>query len=149
MHHRITPLPNPPPQGGREQTEFYARTDSISHERVLNRHGDRLEGAIAVDEVDALLNDAQTRAVAAQPMALPAGEEALHLVAILDHDHGRADDVFAFGLVRLLEEHVADEVRRARGRRLHVDAGMLQALDARLHQLAVVIEQRSLIERAR
>ena len=81
-------------------------------------------------------------------MALPAGEEALHLVAILDHDHGRADDVFAFGLVRLLEEHVADEVRRARGRRLHVDAGMLQALDARLHQLAVVIEQRSLVERA-
>src|SRR5262249_24925121 len=36
-----------------------------------------------------------------------------------------------------------------RGRRLHVDAGMLQALDARLHQLAVVIEQRGLVERAR
>src|SRR5215831_15171941 len=30
--HRITPLPNPPPQGGREQTEFAARADSISHE---------------------------------------------------------------------------------------------------------------------
>ena len=111
MHHRITPSPtlphsrlracplpanlkmrpNPGKPGfgwGREQTEFDARTDSISHERVLNRHGDRLEGAIAVDEVDPLLNDAQTRAVAAQPMALPAGEEALHLVAILDHDHG-------------------------------------------------------------
>src|SRR5262249_50977090 len=28
-HH---PLPNPPPQGGREQTEFAARADSISHE---------------------------------------------------------------------------------------------------------------------
>src|SRR5262245_23635472 len=70
-------------------------------------------------------------------MALPAGEETLRLVAILDHDHGRADDVFALGLVRLLDAHVADEVRRARGRRLHADAGVLQALDPRLHQLAV------------
>ena len=28
VHHRITPLPNPPPQGGREQTEFAACADS-------------------------------------------------------------------------------------------------------------------------
>jgi hypothetical protein len=26
---RTTPLPNPPPQGGREQTEFAARADSF------------------------------------------------------------------------------------------------------------------------
>src|SRR2546425_10871141 len=32
---RTTPLPNPPPQGGREQTEFATRADSISHERAL------------------------------------------------------------------------------------------------------------------
>src|SRR5262249_17559029 len=78
-----------------------------------------------------------------------AREEALRLVAILDHAPGRADDVFALGLVRLLDAHVAHEVRRARGRRLHVDAGVLQALDARLHQVAVVIEQRGLVEWAR
>src|SRR5262245_46786408 len=35
LSRRITPLPNPPPQGGREQTEFAARADSISHERAL------------------------------------------------------------------------------------------------------------------
>src|SRR5215471_14565063 len=28
VHHRTTPLPTPPPQGGREQTEFVARTVS-------------------------------------------------------------------------------------------------------------------------
>src|SRR5262245_53643145 len=33
--HAHHPLPNPPPQGGREQTEFAARADSISHERAL------------------------------------------------------------------------------------------------------------------
>src|SRR5438128_5628103 len=33
---RTTPLPNPPPQGGREQTEFAALADSISHERALS-----------------------------------------------------------------------------------------------------------------
>src|SRR5215813_15158904 len=27
-HHRITPLPNPPPQGGRERTEYAALTSS-------------------------------------------------------------------------------------------------------------------------
>src|SRR6266478_1554473 len=31
---RITPLPNPPPQGGREQTEFAACADSIPHEHA-------------------------------------------------------------------------------------------------------------------
>ena len=35
VHHRTTPLPNPPPQGGREQTEFAARVDSISLEAAL------------------------------------------------------------------------------------------------------------------
>ena len=37
---RTTPLPNPPPQGGREQTEFAARTDSSSHELIYR--GSRL-----------------------------------------------------------------------------------------------------------
>src|SRR5260370_29759931 len=37
---------------------------------ILNRHGHRLEGGIAIDEVDALLHDAKARAVAAQAMML-------------------------------------------------------------------------------
>jgi len=32
VHHSTTPLPTPPPQGGREQTEFAPRTHSTSHE---------------------------------------------------------------------------------------------------------------------
>src|SRR5713226_6687627 len=35
LPNRATPLPSPPPQGGREQTEYAARTDSISPERAL------------------------------------------------------------------------------------------------------------------
>jgi hypothetical protein len=36
VHHRTTPLPSPPPQGGREQTEFAARADSATHESALD-----------------------------------------------------------------------------------------------------------------
>src|SRR5205807_6691928 len=38
LSRRITPLPNPPPQGGREQTEFAARADSTLHERPRAAH---------------------------------------------------------------------------------------------------------------
>src|SRR5215472_1758517 len=33
---RITPLPNPPPQGGREQTEFAAQAESMRREHALS-----------------------------------------------------------------------------------------------------------------
>ncbi len=64
-------------------------------------------------------------ALAPQPVVLTAGEHALRLLAILDHDHGRAHEHFACGRVDLFDDHVADEMRGARGRRLHVDARML------------------------
>src|SRR5258708_114618 len=54
------------PKGGGVGGAFVPpRNDSI-----LNRHGHRLEGGIAIDEVDALLHDAKARAVAAQAMML-------------------------------------------------------------------------------
>src|SRR5262245_25339434 len=95
---------------------------------ALDRHSHRLEGGIAIDEVDALLHDAEARALAPQPVMLAAGKHALRLVAVLDHDHGRAHEDFALGRVGVFDDHVADEMRGARGRRLHVAAGMVQAL---------------------
>ena len=47
-----------------------------------------------------------------------------------------------------LDNRVADEMRGARGRRLDVNARMLQPLDPCLHQVAVIVEQRGLVERA-
>src|SRR5580692_10987619 len=63
----------------------------------LNRHRHGLEGAVAIDQVDPLLHDAEAVAVAAEAVLLAAGEDALGVVAIFHHDHGRADDVFAVG----------------------------------------------------
>src|SRR6266849_3340303 len=37
MQTTTTPLPSPPPQGGREQAEFVARADSNSSEHALTR----------------------------------------------------------------------------------------------------------------
>jgi len=45
VHHRTTPLPSPPPQGGREQTEFAARAHTPSHECALGDRFDRAFGA--------------------------------------------------------------------------------------------------------
>ncbi|TMJ89989.1 MAG: hypothetical protein E6G76_07050 [Alphaproteobacteria bacterium] len=37
---RTTPLPTPPPQGGREQTEFAARADFICHQASMTGRDD-------------------------------------------------------------------------------------------------------------
>src|SRR5579872_1124262 len=80
-------------------------------------------------------------------MALSPGEQTLHVVAVFGHDEGGADAEFPLAVVDMLDHHIADDVRGARRRRLHMDARMFEPLDPRLHQIAVVIEQRSLIER--
>ena len=53
-----------------------------------------------------------------------------------------------FAVVGLLDHHVADEMHGARRRRLDVDARMLEPVDPRLHEVAVVVEQRDVVERA-
>ena len=133
------------------ETARWARLPSRSPRSTkssLDRHRHRLEGGVAVDQVDALLDDAEAGPLAPQPMALAAGENALLIVAQLDHDHRRTDQIFAGGVSGLLDHHVADQMCGARGRRLHMDARVLQALDPCPHQVAVVIEQRCLVERA-
>src|SRR5437879_4928023 len=90
-----------------------------------DRHRHRLEGGVAIDQVDALLDDAEALAVAPQPVVLAARKDALRILPRLDHDDGRADEILALAFVDLLDHHIADEMRGARGWRLHVDARML------------------------
>ena len=81
-------------------------------------------------------------------MVLTPGEDALLVVAVLHHDHAGADGVFPRVRIGLVDMHVADEMHRPRWRRLHVNARMLEPLDARAHERAVIVEQGGLIERA-
>ena len=62
VHHGTTPLPNPPPQGGREQTEFVVRAElhftktALAHAPVtLVRCPRRL-----VERLGVLYNDRQS-----------------------------------------------------------------------------------------
>src|SRR5262245_45379591 len=89
---------------------------------AIDRHRHRLEGAVAVDQIDPLLHDAEARTVTTQLVGLTAGEHALRIVAVFDHDHRRADDEFAVCAIGRFDDDVAHEMRGARGRRLHVDA---------------------------
>src|SRR5262245_57043762 len=81
-------------------------------------------------------------------MMLATREDALRVVPILHHDHRGADDILALGVVRLLDQDIADEMRVSRGRRLYVDTWMFEPLDARAHEIVVVIKERGLVERA-
>src|SRR5439155_20237077 len=64
-----------------------------------DRHRHRLEGGVAIDQVDALLDDAEALAVAPQAVVLAARKDALRILARLDHDDGRADEILALALV--------------------------------------------------
>src|SRR3974390_2803808 len=83
-------------------------------ERALDRYRHRLEGAVAIDQIDALLHDAEAVAVAAQAVLLASGEDALLVVAVFNHHHGRADGVFALPGIGVLDDDAADQMRGAR-----------------------------------
>src|SRR5216683_6972201 len=74
-------------QRARLESQHAGRANPTYSAIRSNRHRHRLEGGIAVDQVDPLLDDAEARAVAPQPVVLAAGEDALLVVAVLDHDH--------------------------------------------------------------
>ena len=84
-----------------------------------DRHRHRLERTVAIDQVDALLHDAEALAVAAQPVVLTAGEDALRLVAVFDHDHGRADSEFAFRCIGASTTTLPTGARCARAASAH------------------------------
>src|SRR5215475_1837137 len=109
---------------------FFRKPVPTFRDHALDRHSYRLKGAVAIDEIDPLLDDAKSFSDKAKPMVLAPGEYALRLVAIFDHDDRRTDDEFTLRRIGLLDHNVADEVRSARRRRLHVNERMLEPVDS-------------------